>query len=315
MAIDREIDPFPVPGLRLSLGPVLYHWSREVLFNFYHRIARTPVDIVYLGEAVCAKRRALRGPDWIEIAAHLQNAGKQVVLSTLALLESESELSSLRRICGNEKYMVEANDFAAVQLLSGKGPFVTGPSVNIYNSRTLNFLAERGLKRWVMPVELSRNTLLGIQSQRPEGVETEVFVFGRLPLAFSARCFTARAYNLAKDDCQFRCQDHCDGLLLSTRESRPFLVLNGTQTQSARTYSLLGRLDELDRLGVDILRISPQSQHTAEIIELFNACRTNEQASADVSRQAEKFMPIGPCDGYWYREAGMDCSQPGNAAF
>lgn len=315
MAIDGTMDPLPVPAPRLSLGPVLYHWSRKVLFDFYHQIARTPVDIIYLGEAVCAKRRALKGSDWIEIATHLQNAGKQVVLSTLALLEAESELSSLRRICGNKEFMVEANDFAAVQLLSGKGPFVAGPSVNIYNSRALNFLAKHGLKRWVMPVELSRNTLLGIQSQRPAGVETEIFVFGRLPLAFSARCFTARAYNLAKDNCQFCCQDHRDGLLVSTRESEPFLVLNGTQTQSARTFSLLGRLDELDRLEVDILRISPQSEHTAEIIELFDICRTNKKVSADVSRQAEEFMPTGPCDGYWYREAGMDCSHAIKAEF
>ncbi len=309
------MNTFPITGPRLSLGPVLYHWSREVLFDFYHRIARTPIDIVYLGEAVCAKRRALRGPDWTEIATHLRNAGKQVVLTTLALLEAESELSSLRRICGNEKFMVEANDFAAVQLLSGKGPFVAGPAVNIYNSQALNYLAKCGLKRWVMPVELSRNTLLGIQSQRPEGVETEVFVYGRLPLAFSARCFTARAYNLTKDNCKYCCQDHRDGLLISTRDNDPFLVLNGTQTQSARTFSLLGKLDELDQLDVDIYRISPQSEHTPEIIKLFDACRKKEKTSADVSRQAEKFMPTGPCDGYWYREAGMDCSHAVDAAF
>lgn len=309
------MNPYPVPVPRLSLGPVLYHWSREVLFDFYSRIARTPVDIVYLGEAVCAKRRALRGPDWIEIATRLQNAGKQVVLSTLALLEAESELSSLRRICGNEKFMVEANDIAAIRLLSGKRPFVAGPSVNIYNSRALGFLAKRGLKRWVMSVELSRNTLLGIQPQRPEGVETEVFVYGRLPLAFSARCFTARAYNLTKDHCQFRCQDHQDGLLVSTRENEPFLVLNGTQTQSARTFSLLGRIDELVQLKVDILRISPQSEHTPEIIELFDACRKKEKTSADVSRQVGKFMPTGPCDGYWNREPGMGCSHTDNVTF
>jgi collagenase-like PrtC family protease len=44
-------------------------------------------------------------------------------------------------------------------------------------------------------------------------METELFGYGRLPLAFSARCFTARHYNLQKDDCQFRCLDHPDGLV------------------------------------------------------------------------------------------------------
>lgn len=54
-----------------------------------------------------------------------------------------------------------------------------------------------------MPVELSRdwlqNTLaeceqLGIRGQ----FETEVFSYGYLPLAYSARCFTARAEDRAK---------------------------------------------------------------------------------------------------------------------
>jgi len=90
-------------------------------------------------------------------------------------------------------------------------------------------LAKQGLKRWVLPVELSRQTLADMQRLRPDGVETEVLVYGRLPLAYSARCFTARAHNLPKDDCQFRCLDYPDGLPLSTREGEDFLVLNGTR--------------------------------------------------------------------------------------
>ena len=40
--------------MKLSLGPVLYYWQRETLFDFYEQIADTAVDIVYLGEAVCS---------------------------------------------------------------------------------------------------------------------------------------------------------------------------------------------------------------------------------------------------------------------
>ncbi len=49
-------------------------------------------------------------------------------------------------------------------------------------------------------------------------VVTEVFAFGRMPLAFSARCFTARHHRLKKDECDFRCRDDADGLLLATSE-------------------------------------------------------------------------------------------------
>jgi hypothetical protein len=61
------------------------------------------------------------------------------------------------------------------------------------------------------------------QAARPAGMETEVFAYGRLPLAFSARCFTARHFNLQKDDCQFKCIEFPDGLLIraSRRNSSP----------------------------------------------------------------------------------------------
>jgi len=86
-----------------------------------------------------------------------------------------------------------------------------------------------------MPVELSRESLRVLQQHCPAAMATEVFGYGRLPLALSVRCFTARRYNLSKDSCGFRCIEYPDGLGLNTREGRPFLVLNGIQTQSAQT--------------------------------------------------------------------------------
>ena len=41
-------------------------------------------------------------------------------------------------------------------------------------------------------------------------------------------------------------------------------MLNGIQTQSARVYNLIAELPVLRALGVDVLRLSPQSQHMAE---------------------------------------------------
>ncbi|MFQ5644519.1 MAG: U32 family peptidase [Thiogranum sp.] len=291
---------------RLSLGPVLYYWSRDEMFDFYARIADTEADIVYLGETVCSKRRTLRGEDWMQIAEQLHAAGKEVVLSTLTLVEAGSELGAMQQICNNDRFCVEANDMGAVHMLSGKHGFVTGPSVNIYNPRTLKVLADRGLKRWVLPVELARDTLVDMQQQRPENVETEVFVYGRLPLAYSARCFTARAHNLPKDDCQFRCLDYPDGLLLATRESEDFLVLNGIQTQSARSCNLVTEIDDMLTLGVNVLRISPQHRHTERIIHTFHERLHGNCSSDEAVSVLEKIMPGDSCNGYWHGTSGMD---------
>ena len=294
--------------MKLALGPVLYYWARDTLLDFYEEIAATPVDIVYLGETVCSRRHNLRLQDWLDVAAKLADAGKQVVLSTQVLIESESDLKSLRNIADNGSFMVEANDMGAVHLLAGKMPFVAGPHLNVYNDRSLSLLATLGAQRWVTPPEMSGAMLAPIQRMRPAGMETEVFVYGRLPLAFSARCFTARAHNLPKDDCQFRCLDYPNGLSMRTREDQPFLVLNGIQTQSARTYNLIGELDTLRSMGVDVLRISPQISHSAKIISLFRACMDQPCTPHSALLQMDKLMPDGMCDGYWRGSAGLEQS-------
>lgn len=295
--------------MKLALGPILFYWERDTTFNFYDEVAASPVDIVYLGEAVCSRRHTLRTEDWLELADKLAAAGKEVVLSTLALIESESDLKTLRRITGNGKFLVEANDMGAVhQLSAAKIPFVAGPHINTYNPQTLGLLAELGAKRWVMPVEMSREALTHMQATRPTGMETEVFAYGRLPLAFSARCFTARHYNLPKDDCQFRCMDFANGLTLKTREGQPFLALNGIQTMSASIYNLIGELDAMRATGVDVVRVSPQAFHTDKIIKLYRDTLDGKLTAQAAAQQMTKLMFDQPCDGYWHGKPGIEQS-------
>lgn len=291
---------------KLALGPVLYYWPKEKLLEFYERISTTPLDIIYLGETVCSKRHALNTADWLDLAERLSATGKEIILSTMALLEAESELKTLRRLCENGRFTVEANDMSAVRLLSErKTPFVLGTGINVYSDRTLRFLAGLGAKRWVMPVELSRQTLATIQAGRPAGVETEVFAYGRMPLAYSARCFTARYHNLPKDDCQYRCLDDPEGLTLRTREDQAFLTLNGIQTQSAQTNNLLAELAELRELKVDVLRISPQAQGTETVIESFAACLSGQRDPLEAAQALNAALPYGACAGYWQGQAGL----------
>lgn len=299
--------------LKLALGPILYYWPRDTVMKFYEEIATSSVDIVYLGEAVCSRRHELRLADWLEIAEKLQAAGKEVVLSTLALLESGSDVTTLRRLTGNGRFAVEANDMGAVHLVAGGIPFVAGPHVNVYNPPTLQLMGQLGARRWVMPLEMGREGLEQMQAGRPAGMETEVFSYGRMPLAFSARCFTARNRNLPKDDCRFSCLDYPDGLLMQTREDAPFLVLNGTQTQSALVYNLIEELDQMARLGVDVVRLSPQSQHTRRVIECYDAVRRGDMSGPAANAILADCMPAAACNGYWYGKPGLE-QQAGKAA-
>ncbi len=291
--------------LKISLGPIQYYWPRDTVFAFYEAMATASVDVVYLGETVCSRRHEFRLSDWLDVAALLQAAGKEVVLSTQVLLESGAEVSTMHKIAGNGNFCVEANDMGAVQRLAGKLPFVAGPHLNLYNLPSLQWMASLGARRWVMPLEMNQSDLAVLQRGRPEGLETEVFVYGRMPLAYSARCFTARHRNLPKDDCRFSCLDHPDGLMLKTRENEQFLVLNGTQTQSSKVYNLVAELDDMRALGVNVLRLSPQASHMHAIVALFDQARKQTLAPADAVSRMQPLMPEQACNGYWHGRPGM----------
>jgi len=288
---------------KLTLGPLPYYWPREQTLAFYREVARWPVEVVYLGETVCSKRHELRLADWIDIGEQLAEAGKEVVLSTLGLIEAEADLRAVRGVVGQSRFRVEANDMNAVNLLAGRGPFVAGPFLNVYNADTLKLLQDAGAVRWVAPIELPSAGIATLLRELAAPIEVEVIAHARLPLAMSARCFTARYHNLSKDHCEYRCIRHPDGIALATQEGEPLFTMNGIQTQSAQPMTLLDELPRFADLGIGLARIGPQWAGTARIVALFDAVRRGETGADEALAQVRANEPVA-ANGYWHGNPG-----------
>ena len=82
--------------------------------------------------------------------------------------------------------------------------------------------------------------------------------------------------------------------------------MNGIQTLSSSTLNLINNLEQMKEIGVDIIRISPQSEHSDNIIDIFRDVIDNKVSSADAQSIIDKLISQKQCNGYWFEQAGMD---------
>jgi collagenase-like PrtC family protease len=252
----------------LSMGPIYYLWDGPKWRDFYFRIAdEAAVEHVTLGETVCSKRQHFIEPHIAEVVERLEAANKTVTLSTLAMVTLERESRHVRDLIRDSSHPVEANDLSALGLLKGR-PHAIGPLVNVYNAATARLLAARGAQNICLPPELPAVSIRQMLDAMP-GFSFEIFAFGRMPLAISARCAHARSKGLTKDNCQFVCGEEPDGLPLRTLDRQSFLVLNGVQTMSNSCAVLIDDLAPLVDAGVARIRLSPQNCDMVRVAALY----------------------------------------------
>lgn len=289
--------------MKLSLSPILYCWEKPRVYDFYDVIKITDVDIIYLGEMVCAKRQELLLNDWLEIGKELREYGKEVVLTSLALVDSPSKLLDVKKAVNNGEFTIEANDFSAINLcVENQLPFVAGHALNLYNAEALAVMLRNGMQRWCFPVELSKTWLQDIQKEcEALGIwpqfEKEIFAYGYLPLSYSARCFTARNVGRDKADCEIACLHDSTGKAVFTQEDQRIFTMNGIQMQSGLCYNLIHEYSELSGLA-DIIRLSPLNENIVDVIKQYRARIVSKDYMPQPLTQDE-------CCGFWMGEAGM----------
>ncbi|MTI17714.1 U32 family peptidase [Rhodobacteraceae bacterium RKSG542] len=284
-------------ALELSLGPVFFNWPNEKLVEFYARMAdESDFDRIYVGEVICGKRLPFSDKVWPEIIERLLGAGKEVVLSTMALPVTTRDRKSIAGLCEMD-LKVEVNDINGLARRSGQ-PFVAGPFMNVYNEGAALALQKRGMETLCPPVELPLSSIEIIAKALPE-LTIELFAFGRLPLAVSGRCYHARAHKLHKDSCQFVCDQDPDGMDVTTLDNQQFLSANGIQTLSHSVQAVTLSPDELRAKGIGRLRLSPHSVDMIAVNKIYrdlvNGKIDGEEAQA---RLSELPLPGKLANGY-----------------
>lgn len=61
--------------MKISLGPLLYCWQKQQVADFYQQVAASQIPLVYLGEAVCSRRRELQVGRLSRAGANAQAGG------------------------------------------------------------------------------------------------------------------------------------------------------------------------------------------------------------------------------------------------
>jgi collagenase-like PrtC family protease len=286
---------------QLTLGPVLFNWPTDQWVDFYARIAdEAEVDRVCVGEVVCWKRVPFRDDALAGVIERLTRAGKEPVVATLAMPTGAREMRAIAEIIA-AGCLVEANDTATIHLLAGR-EHVTGPFLNVYNEAAVALHRSLGATRVCLPPELPLDAVRRLAAGNDV---TEVLVFGRPPLAISARCYHARVHGLTKDSCQFVCERDPDGLAVRTIDGRNFLAVNGVQTLGHGVTAAVHQIGALRAAGVASLRLSPHSCDMVAVARIFRALADARVAPDEAAAELSALHLPGPLsDGYLRGLAG-----------
>src|SRR5690606_38628607 len=127
----------------------------------------------------------------------------------------------------------------------------------------------------------------------------EIFAQGRLPLAWAARCYTARYHQVPKDQCGFVCQQHPEGLAVRSLEEQALFQINGIQTLSHQACDLSGDIKRMKQMGVDAVRLSLDHPDQVTRVSDWRAL-LDDAPTAQIRMTADDAV-----NGYWHGLPGM----------
>ncbi len=297
-------------SIQITIGSAPYSWGRERLIKFYtQEVGDLGVESVYIGDNVCFQRNVLSPKDLEKIVHALRDKGIKAYFSTLALLTNAAEFDYVAKVYplfdGLESNMIGfLNLLKRPEIARLDKELILGPYMNVYNWKSANFLKKYKPSRLVAAFELPLESIRDIvdKSRMP----VEVIGWGNLSTALSWRCYTARAVGKVRSNCERSCLKYPEGMILKSVEGEELFNINGLQVLSARTHCLIEHLDEIQHKGISYLRIYPDYQHTAEIVNTFKNVLDNKFDPKEGLTYLQQLAPYGFCNGWLWGKPGWE---------
>lgn len=137
---------------------------------------------------------------------------------------------------------------------------------------------ELGAKRIVCARELSVDDIAKLRTEIPEDLELEVFVHGAMCMAYSGRCLISD-YMTGRSALAGHCAQSCRWSYTLEEEMRPGEHYpieedeHGTYIMNAQDLNMLAHLDDLERAGVDCIKIEGRNKKAFYVASVVNAYR------------------------------------------
>lgn len=168
--------------------------------------------------------------------------------------------------------------------------------VGIVNYVTANTLYEMGASRIVTARELSLDDIKRIRDKTNPNLQIETFVHGAMCMSFSGRCILSD-YMVGRDANRGDCAQPCRWKYHLVEETRPgqYFPINqeedGTYIFNSRDLCMIEYLSDLDRAGIDSLKIEGRAKSEYYTAAVTNAYRNALDAYISAGRPENFAVP------------------------